>query len=144
MSPGPHTWVCLSDKIALLYFLRLSKVWSMLHHGSVGWVSNKECYYMFTYTFLVFLSLFFIIKFVLLLFLFLFLIKSQISTTIRINQSETWIGGFQMSAELYDIEKNGCLCSLTLGPQVLSSALGPHIVGPQLQKYCNIKYNTII
>ena len=28
--------VCSSDKMAPIYFLRLSKVWSMLHHGSVG------------------------------------------------------------------------------------------------------------
>ena len=31
-----------------LYFLRLSKVWSMLHNGSVG---NKKCCTMFSYTF---------------------------------------------------------------------------------------------
>ena len=31
-----------------LYFLRLSKVWSMLHDGSVG---NKKCCTMFSYTF---------------------------------------------------------------------------------------------
>ena len=32
-----------------LYFLRLSKVWSMLHYGSVGRVQNqnKECHYIF-------------------------------------------------------------------------------------------------
>ena len=28
--------VCSSDKMAPIYFLRLSKVWSMLHHRSVG------------------------------------------------------------------------------------------------------------
>ena len=32
-------------------FLRLSKVWSMLNHESVGWVQNKECYFMFSSTF---------------------------------------------------------------------------------------------
>ena len=30
-----------------LYFLRISKVWSMLHHGSVGQVQSKECYFRF-------------------------------------------------------------------------------------------------
>ena len=44
--------------------------------------------------------LFFIIKFVFLSFSFLFLIKYQISAT-AYNQSETWIGGFEMSVELY-------------------------------------------
>ena len=33
------------------YFLRISKVWSMLHHGLVGRVQNKQSYCMFTYTF---------------------------------------------------------------------------------------------
>ena len=35
-----------------LYFLRISKVWSMLHHGSVGQVQSKECYFKFTHTLL--------------------------------------------------------------------------------------------
>ena len=40
------------------------KVWSMLHHGSVGRVQSKECYFMFTYTsaffivFIIFISFF--------------------------------------------------------------------------------------
>ena len=33
-----------------LYFLRISKVWSKLHHGSVGRVQYKECYFMLIYT----------------------------------------------------------------------------------------------
>ena len=28
-----------------LYFLHISKVWNMLHHGSVGWVQSKESYF---------------------------------------------------------------------------------------------------
>ena len=31
-----------------LYFLSTSKDWSMLHHGSVGCVQCKECYFMAT------------------------------------------------------------------------------------------------
>ena len=46
--------VCSSHKITPIYFIRLSKVWSMLHHGSVGRVQSKECYYVFTYTFFAF------------------------------------------------------------------------------------------
>ena len=72
--------VCSSDKMTPIYFLRLSKVWSMLHHGSVGQVQSKEYYYMFTYTLCIFLLLF-IIKFVFFSFSFFFLIKSQISAT---------------------------------------------------------------
>ena len=37
-----------------LYFLCISKVWSMLHHRSVGQVQIKECYFIFTYTFVTF------------------------------------------------------------------------------------------
>ena len=37
----------------------------------------------------------------------------------------------------------GCLCSSTLDPRPLSSALGFHLVGPWSQKYCKTKYNNI-
>ena len=37
-----------------VYFLRNSKVSSMLHHGSLVRVHNKEYYFKFTYIFLVF------------------------------------------------------------------------------------------
>ena len=53
--------VCSSDKKTPIYFLRLSKVWSISHHGSVG-RGHKKCYLM--------LFLFFIIKFVFLSFFF--------------------------------------------------------------------------
>ena len=42
--------MCSSDKMIPLQsditsiFICLIKVWSMLHHGSVGWVQNKECF----------------------------------------------------------------------------------------------------
>ena len=54
--------VCSSDKKTPIYFLRLSKVWSISHHGSVG-RGHKKCYLM--------LFLFFITKFVFLSFSFL-------------------------------------------------------------------------
>ena len=57
--------VCSSDKMAPIYFLRLSKVWSMLHHRSVGGVQSKECYYTIfvvfrhkIYVFIIFISFF--------------------------------------------------------------------------------------
>ena len=42
-----------------LYFLRISKVSSMSHHGSVGQVHSKECHFIFTYTFMELFLLFF-------------------------------------------------------------------------------------
>ena len=53
-------------------FLRLTKVWSILHHGSVGGVQKKKkCFFAF-------LFLFFTIKFAFLSFSFLFLMRYQI------------------------------------------------------------------
>ena len=71
--------VCSSDNMAAIYFLRISKVWNILHHGSVWRVHKKMFLNVFIY-FLAFL-LFFIIKFVFLSFSFLSLIKYQISAT---------------------------------------------------------------
>ena len=34
-----------------LCFLHIPKIWSMLHHVSVGRIQNKECCFMFTHTF---------------------------------------------------------------------------------------------
>ena len=53
--------MCSSDKNPPIYFFRLSKLWSISHHGSVG-RGHKKCYLM--------LFLFFIIKFVFLSFFF--------------------------------------------------------------------------
>ena len=45
-------WECVPLTISYhFYFFCISKVWSMLHQGSVGWVQSRECYFMFTYTF---------------------------------------------------------------------------------------------
>ena len=61
-----------------LYFLRLPKVWRMLHHGSVGWVQKKKkWYFMFSYTFFVVFHYNICVS----SFSFLFLIKYKISTT---------------------------------------------------------------
>ena len=57
------SWVCSSDKKMPIYFLRLSKVWCILHHESVG-RAHKKCYLKH--------FLLFIIKCVFLSFLFLF------------------------------------------------------------------------
>ena len=56
----------------ITYFLCISKVSSMLHHGSVGQVHSKECYFMFTYTFWHFFVVFYqnICVFVLSIYLF--------------------------------------------------------------------------
>ena len=65
-----------------IYFLCFSKVWSMIHHGSVGWSQNKECYFLLSYTFLTFFCLFAFhnkICFYNFLFIYLFLMKHQIS-----------------------------------------------------------------
>ena len=76
--------MCLSDKMTPIYILRLSKVWSMLHHGSVWLVHKKMLLNTFMYFFGIFL-LFFITKFVFLSFSFLFLIKYQISAIRNVN-----------------------------------------------------------
>ena len=55
--------VCLFDKMSPIYFLCLSKVWSILHHGSVWQVRKKMLLNAFKYFFGC-LLLFFIIKFV--------------------------------------------------------------------------------
>ena len=34
-----------------LYFLRISEVWSILHHGSVRQSQGKECYFILTHSF---------------------------------------------------------------------------------------------
>ena len=47
-----NTKKCVSLTISYhQYFLRISKDWSMLHHGSVGRVQSKGGYFMFTYAF---------------------------------------------------------------------------------------------
>ena len=56
------------------------KVWSMLHHESLGRIQSKDCYFMVTYTFLVFFVIFHLKKFSLLYlfnFFFFFLMKYQ-------------------------------------------------------------------
>ena len=51
------SWVCLTDNSNQLYILRLSKVWSMLHHGPAGRVQNKaSCIHIFFWIFFSFIN----------------------------------------------------------------------------------------
>ena len=75
-----------------LYFLRISKVWSKLHHGPVGQAQIKERCSLLTYTFWHFLLLFFIKRIVFLSFSFLFFWQKIKFPLQNINQSKTWVG----------------------------------------------------
>ena len=92
-----------------LNFLRISKVWSMLHHMSVGRVQNKKCYFMFTYTFLLLLLLFYIKKFVFLsfsfFFFFFFLMEYQIFRILTKQKLEMVIRNCQWNCTLGNIFK---------------------------------------
>ena len=96
--------VCSTDNFLSPTFLRIFKVSSMLHHGSVGRVHSKECYFTFKYTFLAFsffVYFFFCFplkKCVFVIFIF-FLISIELPQQ-DINQSETGIGDNKLSAEL--------------------------------------------
>ena len=76
-----------------LIFLRLSKVWSMLYHASVGGVQNKNS----TLYFHLLVWLFFHHKICVHDF-FLWSIKFPQQ---NINQSETWIGGLWLLLKLH-------------------------------------------
>ena len=79
-------------------FLRLSKVLSIIHHESVGRV-HKKCYLMLLLSFLTFFFVFHHNIYVFVIFFF-FLWSIRFPKQ-KINQSETRIGGFQLSVELY-------------------------------------------
>ena len=81
-----------------LYFRRLSKVLSILHHGSIGRVQKKECYFKLLYPLFLDFLLLFIIKFVFLAFSFLFF--EIIFLQQKINQSETGTGVQKLSVKL--------------------------------------------
>ena len=66
-------WVCSSDKMIPIYFLRLCKVWSILHHGSVE-----------HFSFLLFIIEFMFLSFSFLW--FLFLMKYQFRNRILTNE----------------------------------------------------------
>ena len=82
-----------------LNFFRIFKVWSMLHHGSVGRVQCKECCYVFTFTLLAFFVVYHQKK-LWSSFSFLFLMRYPQQHT---NQSEIGIGDKKLSVELYEI-----------------------------------------
>ena len=66
-----------------LYFLHISKVSSMLLHGSAEQVQSEKCYFIFTCTFLACFLLFFIKKFV-------FNISISFLMKYRISTKECW------------------------------------------------------
>ena len=84
-----------------LYFLRISKVWSKLHHGPVGQAQIKERCSLLTYTFWHFLLLFFIKRIVFLSFSFLFFWQKIKFPLQNINQSKTWVGDKKLLDQLY-------------------------------------------
>ena len=54
-----HIKECVPQTISYhLYILRITKVWSLSHHGSVVRVYGKECCFIFTYTILAFFCCF--------------------------------------------------------------------------------------
>ena len=80
-----------------VYFLRISKVSSMLHHRTVGKIRCKECYlHILSLHFL----LLFIKKYVFLSFSFLFLLSIELPQK-NSHRSETGIGDKKLSVELY-------------------------------------------
>ena len=88
-----------------LYFLHISNVWSMSHHGSVGQVQSKECYFMFKYSFLAFVLVAVVFHQKIGVFLFPFLFFDEVPhfhNRIFISQSETGIVDKNLSVELYD------------------------------------------
>ena len=104
-------------------FFCLSKVWRMLHHGSIRRVHNIKVTLCFH---LLFFCLFFIIKcfFNYLLYHFIiisfFQIKYQISATEYINISETGIGGPKFLVELHGIFETNATTPLTWVDEKLS------------------------
>ena len=93
--------VCSIGIFLYLCYLRITKVWSMLHHESVGWVQGKECsffvhIYFFWHFFVVFTSK----KLCSYHFHYFFLLRTKFLQQ-NINQSETEIGNKKLTVELY-------------------------------------------
>ena len=83
-----------------------------LHHGSVGRVQSKECYFMFAYMFCFAFSCFLLFFFLFVFhqknvfflsfsFIYLFFCRSIKYPQQKKNQSETGIGGKKLSVKLY-------------------------------------------
>ena len=70
----------------------------MLHHGSVGQVQSKECYFRLIFTFLAFFVVFYqqICAFI----IFISFLDEVANFRDRINQSKTGIGDKKLSAKL--------------------------------------------
>ena len=91
-----------------LYFLRISKVSSMLLHGSVGRVHSKEYHFIFKYTFFTFFFVFHQKKLCFYRFHFFFWWNTKFLQQ-NINQPETGIGDKKLPAELYVCLKFKCV-----------------------------------
>ena len=127
-----HKFVAL--KISChLYFLRISNVWSMLHHGLVLRDQCKEFYFMFTYTFLAFFCCFLLKKLCLYHFHLLFWWSIQFLQQ-SINQSETKIGGKKWTVELYDTDKSELIISSSIKLKLTSNQNTS--TKKKLKKYC--------
>ena len=83
-----------------LYFLRILKACSMIHHGAARQDQGEECYFMFIYNFSHFLVVFHQ-KFVFLYYFCFFFWWSIKSPQQNINRSETGTGDKKLSVELH-------------------------------------------
>ena len=80
-----------TENFLLPIFLGFSKVSSMLHHGPVGRVHSKECYFIFTYTFLAFFFVLHQKKCVFIIFISFAGDVSDLRNRILTNQKPEWM-----------------------------------------------------
>ena len=93
--------VCSIGIFLYLCYLRITKVWSMLHHGSVGWVQGKECsFFVHIYFFGIFLLFLYQKSCAVIIFITFFLLLTKFLQQ-NINQSETEIGNKKLAVELH-------------------------------------------
>ena len=88
-------WECVHLTIWHQYILSVSLKFEASYITGQCGAFIKKCFLILSYTFQTFFLLFFIIKFVFLSFSFLFFLINIKFPQQHINQSETWIGGFQ-------------------------------------------------
>ena len=89
-------WFCSTENflpVYFLYFLRLSKIWSIIYHGSLEQVQSIECNFMFTCAYLAFFFNYF---------LFLVLLSYPRN---NINHWETRIDNKKLPVEVYVLSK---------------------------------------
>ena len=96
-----HILECVPLTISYhLYILRISKVSSILHHGSVGRVHSEECYFIFKYTYLTYFFCFSSKDSCFYYFHFFFWWTLEFPQQ-KVNQLKTEIGDKKLSVELY-------------------------------------------